>query len=558
MSFEVNTGTAASALTGTEKMPVSQGGLPRVVQTRRFPYYDGTTIRAEYGIRIDTGGVTSSLYLGDPAGLSALFNYAPGADLLSVVANSGSIQDVAFGRNVLSWTGTTVSLGGTSTPVTATFAPSTGLRIFDGDSSHTLRVAVGSNLTANRTFTLTTGNANRTLDISAGDVTITAAGAALVAGANAADQRTTLAVVPGTDVFKQRTLTGTASQITVTNGDGVSGDPIFSLPSALVLPGTLHVSGSMQTDGILVTAGAGVNCIIQSFSFDTPATGNASGGRFQTKSAKPTGAGQRIGVFYNEANDSANVGQIGSRFTSRAGEDWGALAGQGTYYEWEVTANGAFATTVSMRLRTTGLWLNGGLDLSNSTDATLTRSGAGDVSVAGNVIYRAGGTDVPVTDGGTGSSTAAGARTNLGLEIGTNVQAYDADLDAVAASGAAGAWTDYTPTIAADSGTFTSVTATGRYLKIGKTVFIRASVQFTNIGTAAGFWSFTLPFATPNLASGTNRQQVLTAFEIASIGYTGGAHLPNNSSIGIVGRCDGAFFAGNGYVVAITGVYECA
>ena len=64
----------------------------------------------------------------------------------------------------------------------------------------------------------------------------------------------------------------------------------------------------------------------------------------------------------------------------------------------------------------------GSINLGAASDTTLTRTGAGDIAVESNAIYRAGGTDVPVTDGGTGASTAADAATNLGLGTGSSPQ----------------------------------------------------------------------------------------------------------------------------------------
>lgn len=50
----------------------------------------------------------------------------------------------------------------------------------------------------------------------------------------------------------------------------------------------------------------------------------------------------------------------------------------------------------------------GSIELGHATDTTITRTGSGDIAIEGNAVYRAGGTDVPVADGGTGvSSTTA-------------------------------------------------------------------------------------------------------------------------------------------------------
>ncbi len=59
-----------------------------------------------------------------------------------------------------------------------------------------------------------------------------------------------------------------------------------------------------------------------------------------------------------------------------------------------------------------------GIELGHATDTTIARSGSGDITVEGNAVYRAGGTDVPVADGGTGASSLTDGGVLLGSGTG--------------------------------------------------------------------------------------------------------------------------------------------
>lgn len=83
--------------------------------------------------------------------------------------------------------------------------PNSGLHLLDTDGSHDLIVKPGSNLTADRTLTVTTGDNDRTLDISGASVTVSAFAATFLDDANAAAVKATLGIT-SSDTFGTQLL----------------------------------------------------------------------------------------------------------------------------------------------------------------------------------------------------------------------------------------------------------------------------------------------------------------------------------------------------------------
>lgn len=128
-----------------------------------------------------------------------------------------------------------------------------------------------------------------------------------------------------------------------------------------------------------------------------PAAGNMPAGMKFFTNASGTSPTERMAI-----NGAGNI-----LWPTGAILDFGAGNYTITHSAGLLTTNGDLSLTTTKTLTT------GTIELGAATDTTLARASAGDVNIEGNIVYRAGGTDVPVADGGTGASTQQNALINL-------------------------------------------------------------------------------------------------------------------------------------------------
>jgi hypothetical protein len=119
------------------------------------------------------------------------------------------------------------------------------------------------------------------------------------------------------------------------------------------------------------------------------------------------------------------------------------------------------------------------------------------------------------------------------------------------ATAGTGPWTAYTPVITAGTGAFTTVSATGRYTKIGKTILVNIIINITTNGSAAGFIQVSLPF----IGSPTG-SSILVGREDAIAGKMLQCRTFVNANTAIITNYDNTYPGLSGALIELTGAYE--
>ena len=214
------------------------------------------------------------------------------------------------------------------------------------------------------------------------------------------------------------TLTGVATGVLTVDGTAVAlNDRILVKDEVTAANNGIYVctiAGAIGVAYVLTRATSSDTAteIPGSFTFVEGGTAN-SGGGFVVASAGP----------FTMGTTAINWTQF-----SGAGEITAGAALTKSGNTLDVAVDGSSIEVSSDALRVKALGITNAMLAGSIAASKLVGSDIATVGTITSGVWN--GTDIAVADGGTGASTAADARTNLGLVIGTNVQAYDADLDA--------------------------------------------------------------------------------------------------------------------------------
>jgi hypothetical protein len=405
--------------------------------------------------------------------------YVNGTDAVAV---TGTMANQL--ANAVAITGGTISGATISNVTIAASASSLGVR--DSDGSHVLSIAAGSNLTANTTLTFTTGGTtNRTLDISASNVTISTAGAALIDDADASAQRTTLGLgTISTQNSNAVTITGgSISGITdlaiADGGTGASDAATARTNLGLGSISTQNANAVAITGGTIVANASGIS-IRDSDASNVMTIAVGSNLTANTTLTLTTGASSNRTLDISAAN--VTISTAGAALI----DDADASAQRTTL------GLGTIATQNSNNVTITGGSITG------TNLGTISTQNSNNVTITGGSIT--GITDLVVADGGTGASSftaysvVLGGTTSTGAlqsvsSTGTSGQVLKSNGAGASPSWGSVVTQETSQTFAASGNSFTGIPSTAKIIIISISSLDPDGDCFVRLGTSSGFVS---------------------------------------------------------------------
>jgi hypothetical protein len=229
---------------------------------------------------------------------------------------------------------------------------------------------------------------------------------------------------------------GTATQCVAIGGDG----------AFVSLSGNQTITGNKIFTGSITVSGATID------GFTT--TGNVTiGGNLTVNGTTTTINSTTVSV------DDKNIELAATASPSDSSADGAGFTIKGDTdktFNW-LNATDAFTSSEHIALANGKAFYINGVNVLSATSlgSNIVSSSLTTVATISGGTWQ--GSAIGLAYGGTGATTASGARTNLGIEIGTNVQAYDADLAALAGvTSAADKLPYFTGSATADVTTLTS------------------------------------------------------------------------------------------------------
>ena len=450
-----------------------------------------------------TASITTSFTVDADSGADLTIS---GGDTFTIVGGTG-LTSVASATDILTLNlDNTAVTGGSygSASSVGTFTVDAQGRLTAAGST-TIEIALGTNTSGNYVTSLVAGTGVTLSNDTAteGGTPTIAIGQSVATSASPSFNGLNLNAA-GTIVFEG--ITDDAFETTLSAGDP-TGDRTITLPDAT---GTVALTNNKLSDFAATSSselagvisdetGTGALVFANTPTLVTPNIGAATGTSL-TLSGDLTVNGSTTtinSVTITVDDKNIELGSVAS--PTDAGADGGGITLKGTTdktFSW-IDATDAWTSSENMELASGKVFkINGAEVLSGSTlGSGVTGSSLTSVGTIATGVWN--GTTIAIANGGTGSTTTSGARTALGVAIGSDVQAYNATLATVAGGTyagddsivtvgtiSAGVWNG--TTIALANGGTGSTTASGARTSLG--VAIGSDVQAYNatLATVAG------------------------------------------------------------------------